>query len=166
MAANLFEPKWDDEHDREGFRYKRARLGRQAGAKQLGASLYELEPGECAWPYHWHGGNEEILFVVAGTPDLRTPEGWRRLEAGEVASFPAGQAGAHQIANRADSTARILMVSEMKAPEVAGYPDSGKVSASQRPPGSPGDEDVVSGFFRLEDQVDYWEGETPPAPEP
>ena len=39
---NLFEPEWDGGQDRPGFTYRRAKLGAQAGAERLGASLYEL----------------------------------------------------------------------------------------------------------------------------
>jgi uncharacterized cupin superfamily protein len=162
--ATLFEPDWDETHERHGFTYRRARLGRQVGASRLGASLYEIEPGEAAYPYHWHSANEELLIVVAGAPDLRTPDGWRTLERGEIVPFPIGERGAHQIVNRGDAAARVLVISEMRAPEVCAYPDSGKVSAFQRPPGSPGDEgeSTIAAFFQLDDEVDYWQGEEPP----
>ncbi len=78
--------------------------------------------------------------------------------------FPVGERGAHQIVNRGDAAARVLVISEMRAPEVCAYPDSGKVSAFQRPPGSPGDEGegTIAAFFELDDEVDYWQGEEPP----
>jgi uncharacterized cupin superfamily protein len=38
--------------------------------------------------------------VLEGTPSLRTPDGWRELEQGEVVSFLRGEDGAHQIVNR------------------------------------------------------------------
>jgi hypothetical protein len=31
-----------------------------------------------------------------------------------------------------------------------------------RPPGSAGDDDALAAWFRLDDQVDYWEGEQRP----
>ena len=51
------------------------------------------------------------------------------------------------------------MLSEMNAPDVMVYPDSAKVGVISRPPGSPGDEDELAAWFRVSDQVDYWEGE-------
>jgi uncharacterized cupin superfamily protein len=164
MAArpNVFEPDFDAGSDRSGFSHRRARLGRQAGAKRLGASLYELPAGQAAYPYHWHSANEELLLVIAGTPSLRTPAGWRELKAGEVVAFNTGNEGAHQLVNRADAPARFLMVSEMNAPEVCVYPDSNKVMAMQRAPGSIGDEEAIAAWFRLADEVDYWQGEKPP----
>jgi hypothetical protein len=54
------------------------------------------------------------------------------------------------------------MLSEMNAPEAVVYPDSNKVGILSRPPGSAGDEDELAAWFRLADEVDYWEGEEPP----
>jgi uncharacterized cupin superfamily protein len=161
--ANLFEPEFDSDQDRDGFRYRRAKLGQQAGAAQLGASLYEIPPAQSTFPYHAHSANEEMLIVLSGRPHLRTPEGWRQLFEGEVVAFPAGDQGAHQLQNRSDENIRVLVVSTMIAPEVNLYPDSGKLMAATRAPGATG-----GGFqeaYRREQATDYWEGEKPPAAE-
>ena len=160
--ANLIDPDFDSEQDRPGFSYRRARIGWQAGTERLGASVYELPAGQATFPYHWHSANEELLIVLSGRPSLRTPEGWRELEPGEVVSFPVGGAGAHQIMNRSNGTVRFLIVSEMNAPEMTFYPDTGKVGAVDRPPGSPDDPDEHVYFFQPSDELDYWEGESPP----
>jgi uncharacterized cupin superfamily protein len=152
---NLFRPTFDDHEQQPGFARRRARLGRQAGSALLGASLYELDPGQALCPYHWHAAEEEMLIVVSGRPSLRTPEGWRELEAGEVVAFKAGVQGAHQVANRSSEPGRVLLLSESKDPEVCGYPDSRKVMADAFL-GSP---DESSHMWRLEDAVDYYEGE-------
>jgi uncharacterized cupin superfamily protein len=159
-VANLFEPEFDAEQGAPGFSWKRARLGRQAGAERLGASLLELEPGEAAFPYHFHFGNEELLVVVSGRPSLRTPDGWRELAEGEIVAFPVGERGGHQVANRGDSAVRILMVSEMVAPDVIVMPDSGKVQARESAPGA--SEPGLWHISRADDAVDYLDGEEPP----
>ena len=69
---NIFEPVWDAERDAEPFHSKRALLGRQAGARDLGASLFEVPPGGATFPLHAHFGNEELLVVLSGPPDLTT----------------------------------------------------------------------------------------------
>lgn len=161
MSPNLFDPEFDSPASDPGFSYRRARLGRQAGSERLGASLYEVEPGEATFPYHAHTANEEMLIVVKGRPSLRTPEGWGELAEGDVVAFPVGERGAHQVANRSDETVRILVVSEMNAPEVSIYPDSDKLAAATRAPGAAGEGGMW--FFRIEDEVDYFEGEPPPA---
>jgi uncharacterized cupin superfamily protein len=163
MSANAFDPRFDADRDRPGFSYRRARVGRQAGSERLGASVYEIPPGESIFPYHFHLANEELLIVLAGRPDLRTPEGWRRLDEGEVVAFPVGERGAHQLHNGTREPSRVVMVSEMRAPELSIYPDSGKFLAGDRPPGGIADEEgLLFGIFRLADEVDYWEDEHPP----
>jgi uncharacterized cupin superfamily protein len=163
---NIFEPHFDADQSRPGFAYRRARLGRQAGSKRIGTSLYELPPGEASAPYHWHAANEEMLVVLAGEPSLRTPAGWRQLRPGEMVAFHRGPEGAHQIQNRREETARVLLLSEMNAPELVVYPDSDKLGVLSKPPGSPGDEDEIAAWFRLDDRVDYWEGEEAPEDAP
>jgi uncharacterized cupin superfamily protein len=158
--ANAFEPEWDADQERDGFTYRRAKLGWQAGSEKLGASLFEVPPDQSTFPYHAHTANEEMLIVLRGRPHLRTPDGWRQLDEGEVVAFLAGEEGAHQIHNRSDEAVRILVVSTMIAPEVNLYPDSGKLMAGTRAPGAAGE-----GFqeaYRREAASDYWEGEKPP----
>jgi uncharacterized cupin superfamily protein len=159
-VANLFEPEFDAEQDEPGFRWRRARLGRQAGAERLGASLFEIPPGAAAFPYHFHFANEELLVVVSGRPSLRGPDGTRELAEGEVVAFPVGERGAHQVVNRGDEPVRVLVVSEMIGPDVVVMPDAGKVQARENAPGAP--EPGLWQIFRSSDSVGYLEGEPPP----
>ena len=85
--ANVFEPDFDAEQDKPPFTWRRARLGRQAGAEALGASLFELPPGASSFPLHVHHANEEMLVVLAGRPTLRSIDGEREL--GPGSSWPA-----------------------------------------------------------------------------
>jgi uncharacterized cupin superfamily protein len=162
-VANVFEPEFDSDREREGFRWTRAKVGKQAGAERLGASLYEVPPGQTMFPYHVHAANEEMLIVLRGRPHLRSPEGWRQLEEGEVVAAPVGPSGAHQVQNRSDDSVRVLVISEMRAPEIVFQPDSGKFLAATRPPGGSPKEGDMFETFRLDSGVDYWEGESPPS---
>ena len=161
--ANLLEPEYDADQERSGFTYRRAKLGAQAGATQIGASLYEIPVGQATFPYHAHTANEELLIVMRGRPHLRTPAGWRQLDEGEVIAFPVGEEGAHQLQNRTDEPVRVLVVSTMIAPEVNLYPDSGKLMAATRAPGAAGEGFQES--YRREEASGYWEGEEPPPSE-
>lgn len=163
QAPSLYDPEWESTQDQEGFRTKRASLGHQAGSERLGASLFEIEPGNAAFPLHFHLGNEEMLIVVAGTPTLRTADGERPLAEGEVVAFPVGEEGAHQVINRSDGPVRILMVSERIAPDIVVRPESGKISAFGRPPGAHGE--GMHGVYCERDSKPFWEGEEPPPAE-
>ncbi len=47
---NVFDPRWDADQQQPPFRWRRARVERQAGSQQLGASLYDLPAGASSWP--------------------------------------------------------------------------------------------------------------------
>ena len=70
-SFNLFDGALDLERDQPGFSWRAARVGERIGAEQLGASLYELAPGERTFPYHYEYPCEEWLLVVSGRPTLR-----------------------------------------------------------------------------------------------
>jgi len=158
MAINIEKPNFDEPREREGFRAQRARISRQAGAERLGLSLWEVPPGQAAYPYHAHLTEEELVVVLAGTPSLRTPDGWRKLEQGEVVPFPRGEEGAHQIVNRTEETVRFLAFSSSGEPDVVLQPDSGKIGAFERRPDGGG----LRVWFRREDEREYYDGESPP----
>jgi uncharacterized cupin superfamily protein len=101
------------------------RVGAHAGAKRLGATLYEIDPGGAISPYHVHHANEELLFVVAGSPSVRTPDGVQSLGPGDTLSFPAGPDGAHRVFNASEEPVQVLLVSTMVFPEVAEHVTTG-----------------------------------------
>jgi uncharacterized cupin superfamily protein len=149
---NLNGDEWDRAEDRAGWRSKDAWVGRRIGAELIGASMYELEPGDRLWPYHTHHANEEWLVVLRGEPTLRTPAGEHALTEGDVACFPRGKEGAHQVSNRTDSAIRVLMLSTLIQPDIVEYVDSGKIGAR-----SAKGERIMLG--RPGPPLDYWEGE-------
>jgi uncharacterized cupin superfamily protein len=132
MLVDFTQPRW--EADRYPGRHV-APVGAQAGARELAANVYELDPGAVGSPWHVHHANEELLLVLAGTVSLRGPNGTQLLPAGAVVAFPRGQAGAHSLVNRSDAPVRYLVVSTTHRPDVLEYPDIGAtlvVLAEQR----------------------------------
>jgi uncharacterized cupin superfamily protein len=148
---NLFDGDLDESRDRPGYGWRRKRVGDAIGAEKLGASLYELEPGQKTFPYHYEYGTEEWLICVAGRPTLRTPVGERELRPGDTVCFREGPEGAHGVENRGDEPARVLILSTKGFPNGAVYPDSDKWGVWWS-------EDDFA-LFRRGDAVDYWEGE-------
>jgi uncharacterized cupin superfamily protein len=155
---NINDPDFDEPREHPGFECSRARVSRQAGSKRLGLSLWKVSPGQAAYPYHHHLGEEELVVVLEGRPSLRTPEGWRELEEGEVVAFPRGEQGAHQLVNRTEREVRFLAFSPSGDPDIVIYPDSGKVGAFERLPDGGG----LRTMFRMADTVEYHEGERAP----
>jgi len=136
---------------RDGHRFLRKLLGQAAGATLTGFSVYELPPGEAAWPYHYELYREEWLIVVAGEVVLRTPTGERTLAAGDVACFPTGEEGTHQVRNDSSSVARFAMPSSWAAEGfVAIRPDSNTAVIF-----GPGFRRVVP----LDEALEFWDRE-------
>jgi uncharacterized cupin superfamily protein len=152
MTVNLFGDEWDGGRDRPGWEWKRLQVGERLGAEKIGASLYELAPGQRTFPYHWQAVEEEWLIILAGRPTLRDPSGERVLEPGDCVVFKRGPAGAHTVRNDTDEPARLLMLSSDRdgSAEIAFYPDGGKVGLFG--------EDFRK-ILREDAEIDYFEGE-------
>ena len=126
---NVFRDDWDDGEDWSGGGGKSKRLV-EPGVS-LGASVYELGPGNFN-VYHFHHGSEELLIVLRGRPTLRTPEGERQLAEGEVVHFPIGPAGTHGVLNDTDEQVRYVVAGIRASPEVVEYPELKQITAQAR----------------------------------
>src|SRR5215211_2902396 len=151
--VNLTQPTTTtDLGDPPGFQAAMFRLGRELGAQDSGASLYEIAPGEAVCPYHYEYGEEEWLLVLEGRPSVRDPDGLTELEPLDVVFFPRGPDGAHQVLNRGAARARVLMWSTLVLPTATSYPDSGKIAVWT---GTPAEDLIV----RRTAAVGYYDGE-------
>ena len=142
------------------YAYFRRQLGAAAGGRALGASYMELPPGRSAWPAHFHCANEEAIFVIQGTGTLRLGIERSPLRSGDSVALPAGPTE-HQIINDSTGPLSYLAFSTMVPTDVVVYTDSAKLGVfGGSPPGGTREGRIVEGFFKLEEAVDYWEGET------
>ncbi len=135
-----------------GHSFRTRFLAEPLGAQRTGFAVYELAPGEKAWPYHYELSEEEWLFVIDGELVLRTPDGESTLKSGDVACFPVGPGGAHQMRNESDVPVRFAMPSagtEGRA-YVAIRPDSNTAMIE-----GPGFSQIVP----LDATLEYWERE-------
>lgn len=124
-AANIWSDDWEADDDWSGGGAEERRLPR---GDQLGATLYQLEPRDFV-VFHFHHAQEELLIVLRGRPTLRTFDGERELNEGAVVHFPLGPEGAHGLKNETSELVRYVMVSSLRKPEAAEYPDLRKITA-------------------------------------
>ncbi len=140
-----------------------AMLGPTLGARKMGAGLYDADPDRWIWPYHYHYGVEEWLYVIDGAPVLRDAHGERTLAPGDFVCFPSGHRGAHATGG----PGRMMILSEGGSPDasVCVYPDSDKVGSRPGDTGVPGLDNLD---FRRQDAIDYWyrEGSEEPVEPP
>jgi uncharacterized cupin superfamily protein len=139
---NVLAPNLDVSSEREGYRWRAARIGQTIGSEEIGVTLYELGAGQHVHPYHFHHDREEWAIVLGGTPIVRGPDGERELHEGEAVCFPAGPDGAHRVTG----PGTVLILSDNRATDTAQYPDSGKIELGGK-------------VFRLADAIDLWDGE-------
>ena len=141
-----------DPDDADGFRSGTFRFGPDLGAARLGATVYELPPGQAVCPYHYEYSEEEWLLVLEGRPTVRHAEGSEQLSPSDVVCFATGPDGAHGVRNETEETVRVLMFSNVEYPAVTVYPDSDKIGVY-----TPGRRDDV--VVRRSSAVDYYDGE-------
>jgi uncharacterized cupin superfamily protein len=154
--ANFLQPNLvREDDDPPGFEVSFDRFGPKIGGDKLGTTLYELPQGQAVCPYHYEYPEEEWLLVLSGSPSVRHPGGEDVLEPGDVVCFPAGPEGAHQVLNRGEETARVLMVSTRTHPAVAVYPDSDKIATFTG-------NDADDLMLRRAAAAEYFDGESAP----
>jgi uncharacterized cupin superfamily protein len=142
--VNIASVELDEPLDEAGFRHVAATVGPRLGAQRIGASVYHAEAGAPIWPYHYHHGIEEWLYVIAGAPVLRDPAGERVLAPGDLVCFPSGHRGAHTV--KGPGRFVIFATGQHVEPYMSVYPDSDKVSGPE-------------GILLRASAVGYWHGE-------
>jgi uncharacterized cupin superfamily protein len=88
----------------------RRRLGNAFGLKDFGANLLVLPPGAWSSQRHWHSREDELVYILEGTPTLVTDAGERLLTPGDVAGFPAGRADGHHLVNNSDAPVTLIEI--------------------------------------------------------
>ena len=143
-TMNILTVELDEPLDEAGFRHVAASLGPRLGAERIGASVYQADADSPIWPYHYHHGIEEWLYVIAGEPLLREPAGERTLTPGDVVCFPSGPVGAHTL--KGPGRFVIFAAGHDVEPYMSVYPDSDKVGGPE-------------GMLLRSSAVGYWHGE-------
>ena len=101
-------------------REKRA-LGDVFGLRNFGVNLTRLPPGSISALHHRHARQDELVYVLAGTPTLVTDDGEQELAPGDCAGFAAG-GPAHHLENRSSADVVVLEVGDRTAGDEVTYP--------------------------------------------
>ena len=147
--AEDIKPIYKKEH--EGYEYCKYELVPKRNSGQCKVSLYEIPPGQAAYPYHYHTRNEETFYILQGHGLLKTPEGERVVTAGDLIFFPANENGAHKLTNTSETEKLVYLDFDTHNEiDVSFYPDSGKVGIWGK---------GIDQLYRVQDQVEYYDGE-------
>lgn len=143
------------EHLEEGkTSFKRKQLGDADAGNRLRCSFYEIPPGKRSWFYHYHAGNDEALFVLAGAGALRLAGETLSLSEGDYVALPTDESGAHRVVNDSDEPLTYVVVSTMDEPDVTVYPDSEEFGAFVGSSSGGHDARTLHGYYRVDDSVD------------
>ncbi|MFO1104753.1 MAG: cupin domain-containing protein [Amaricoccus sp.] len=97
-------------------------LGDAFGIKGFGVNLTRLDPGGQSALLHRHSHQEEFIYILSGTPILRTEQGEFALQPGMCAGFvPAGPA--HQLVNRSSEAVLYLEIGDRNPDDRGAYPE-------------------------------------------
>ena len=137
------------EHD--GYEYYRKKFIPFGAAKNSLVSVYEIPPHKSAYPYHFHHNNEETFYILSGEGVLRTPDGERKVSAGEFLFFPTGPAGAHKLTNSSDTENLVYIDFDVVHDvDITIYPDSEKIGVWGM---------GINQLYPQDEAVDYYDGE-------
>lgn len=93
------------------------------GLADFGVQLTVLEPGAWSSQRHWHTHEDELVYVLEGTPTLVTDEGETPLRPGCICGFRAGSRNGHCIVNNGTTTAKLIVVGSRKKEDDVYYSD-------------------------------------------
>ena len=98
-------------------------LGDLFGLKNFGVNLTRLAPGAMSALRHAHTKQDEFVYILQGTPTLRTDEGATILPPGMCAGFRAGTGNAHHLVNESAEDALYLEIGDRTPGDSATWPD-------------------------------------------
>lgn len=101
-------------------RVKRA-LGDVFGLANFGVNLTTLQPGAQSALMHRHSRQDELVYILEGTPTLVSDAGEVELRPGMCAGFPAGGA-AHHLVNRSRAPVTYLEIGDRAPGDRGSYP--------------------------------------------
>jgi uncharacterized cupin superfamily protein len=102
---------------------QRTKLGDVAGLTQFGVNLLRLPSGAWSSQRHWHTGEDEFVYVVAGEVVLVSDGGEEVLREGDAAGFAANNADGHCLQNRSAREAVVLEIGSRVAGSIGHYSD-------------------------------------------
>ncbi len=150
---------WREVSHGENYSIRNKSFTMPSGASELGCGLFVQKPGKRAFPKHYHLANEEAIYILRGQGMVIYADRNVPVRAGDYVSFPKGARHVHQIWNNGEEDLEYLCMSTMKEPDIAIYPETGKVGifAGAAPGHNPKDMTYFKFFYPQE--CEYWDGE-------
>jgi uncharacterized cupin superfamily protein len=104
------------------------RLAEICGSKNLIFDIRQLDAGKYSFPYHFHRNAEELMMIISGSFTLRSKDGLKIINKGELVFFEIGESGVHQFYNHTSIPCIYLDIRTSFGIDITEYPDSGKIN--------------------------------------
>ncbi len=101
---------------------ERRRIGDFFDLQNFGVNLTRLEPGSESALLHTHTKQDELIYILAGTPTLITESDETVMKPGMCAGFPAG-GEAHHLINQTDKDVVLLEIGDRPSGDMPIYPE-------------------------------------------
>lgn len=99
-------------------------VGDAAGLTQFGAHIITLPPGAWSSQRHWHSAEDELVYILTGSPLYIDDNGETRLHPGDITAHPASDGNGHHMKNDTDKDVQFLIIgSRNPEKDHAAYPD-------------------------------------------
>jgi uncharacterized cupin superfamily protein len=98
-------------------------LGDLFQLKNFGVNLTRLAPAAMSALRHAHTKQDEFVYILQGSPTLRTDEGATKLSPGMCAGFPSGAGNAHHLVNETGEDVLYLEIGDRTPGDSAVWPD-------------------------------------------
>jgi len=102
---------------------EKRQLGDLFGLKNFGVNLTRLAPNAMSALRHAHTKQDEFVYILQGSPTLRTDEGRTQLSPGMCAGFRAGTGNAHHLVNETSEDVVYLEIGDRTPDDDATWPD-------------------------------------------
>ncbi len=103
---------------------ERARISRPLGLERLGVHYDRLAPGQRSSLPHAESLEEEMIYVISGTPFARLDGVEHRLGPGDVVVFVPGTGLSHTIVNDTEAPVELLSMGERHPDNQWRYPEN------------------------------------------
>lgn len=98
------------------------KLGDHFGLTNFGVNLTHLAPGAVSALLHHHSKQDELVYILQGTPTLMLDQQEYPLKPGDCMGFKAGTGVAHQLVNRSAEPAVYIEIGDRKEGDEVEYP--------------------------------------------
>ena len=112
--------------------YKQIKVGGLGGLTQFGVNKTILPKNSATAMRHWHDKEDEFVFIISGSATLVDKDGKHEMNAGDCATFKAGDNNGHAIVNKSTEDVVLLEVGTRAQKDIVHYTDKDLINDVDR----------------------------------